>query len=94
VLATRLRLGTILGGEIPDVPASRRFYAGGGGSVRGYEFQAIGPRAPDNNRPFGGLSLVETSVELRRSNIWKRLAASSSSTPAPWGRRSFRPRTS
>jgi translocation and assembly module TamA len=73
VLATRLRLGTILGGEIPDVPASRRFYAGGGGSVRGYEFQAIGPRAPDNNRPFGGLSLVETSVELRRSNIWKRL---------------------
>jgi translocation and assembly module TamA len=73
VLATRLRLGTILGGQIPDVPASRRFYAGGGGAVRGYEFQAIGPRAPDNNRPFGGLSLVETSVELRRKNIWKRL---------------------
>jgi translocation and assembly module TamA len=72
VLATRARLGVILGGAIPDVPASRRFYAGGGGSVRGYEYQAIGPRAPDG-RPFGGLSLLETSVELRRSNIWRRL---------------------
>lgn len=72
VLAGRLRLGLIAGGQIPDVPASRRFYAGGGGSVRGYEFQAVGPRAP-NGKPFGGLSLAETSIELRRSNIFRRL---------------------
>jgi translocation and assembly module TamA len=74
VLAGRLRLGVILGGEIPDVPASRRFYAGGGGSVRGYEYQAVGPRAP-NGKPFGGLSLFETSLELRRSRIWRGLGA-------------------
>ncbi len=68
VIATRVRLGLIAGGQIPEVPASRRFYAGGGGSVRGYEFQAVGPRAPDG-KPFGGLSLAETSLELRRSGL-------------------------
>jgi len=65
VLAGRLKVGAILGGAIPDVPASRRFYSGGGGSVRGYTYQAIGPRYADNT-PKGGLSLVEASVELRR----------------------------
>ena len=65
VLAARLKLGSILGGEIPAVPADRRFYAGGGGSVRGYSYQAVGPRLSDNT-PEGGLSLVETSLEVRR----------------------------
>lgn len=64
VAAGRLRLGTILGGDIPGVPAARRFYSGGGGSVRGYAYQAIGPRLPDNT-PQGGLSLLEASAELR-----------------------------
>ena len=65
VLAGRLKLGSILGGEtVPDVPASRRFYAGGGGSVRGYAYQAIGPHLADNT-PEGGLSLIEASVEMR-----------------------------
>ncbi|HEY3694746.1 MAG TPA: autotransporter assembly complex family protein [Phenylobacterium sp.] len=65
VLAARVRAGEILGGTIPEVPASRRFYAGGGGSVRGYAYQAVGPRLSDNT-PQGGLSLLETSVELRQ----------------------------
>jgi translocation and assembly module TamA len=65
VLAARVRMGSILGGEIPDVPADRRFYAGGGGSVRGYSYQAVGPRLSDNT-PAGGLSLVESSFEVRR----------------------------
>ena len=65
VLATRVKLGAMLGGSIPDVPASRRFYAGGGGSVRGYAYQAIGPRLTDNT-PQGGVSLIETSFELRQ----------------------------
>jgi translocation and assembly module TamA len=64
VAAGRLRLGTIIGGDIPGVPAGRRFYAGGGGSVRGYSYQAIGPRLPDNT-PQGGLSLFEASAEIR-----------------------------
>lgn len=65
VVAGRLRVGSIIGGTIPEVPASRRFYAGGGGSVRGYAFQAIGPRDTENT-PQGGASLLETSIELRQ----------------------------
>ncbi len=66
VLAGRARVGSILGGKIPQVPAADRFFAGGGGSVRGYDFQSIGPHYTDRT-PVGGLSLVETSLELRHT---------------------------
>ena len=46
------------------IAPSRRFYAGGGASVRGYGFQAIGPRDA-NNDPIGGRSLAEFSIEAR-----------------------------
>ncbi|NBB52104.1 BamA/TamA family outer membrane protein [Rhizobium sp. CRIBSB] len=65
VVAGRARLGTILGGEELTVPSDRLFYSGGGGSVRGYEYQGVGPRLPDNT-PRGGLSLFEASIEVRR----------------------------
>lgn len=65
VLAGRFKAGQILGGTMPEVPASRRFYSGGGGSVRGYAYQAIGPRINNSSTPQGGLSLLETSLELR-----------------------------
>ena len=65
VVAGRLHVGSIIGGTIPGVPAPDRFFAGGGGSVRGYSYQDIGPHYADNT-PIGGLSLTETSVELRR----------------------------
>lgn len=64
VLAGRLRLGSIIGGEELSVPSDRLFYAGGGGSVRGYEYQGVGSRLPDNT-PRGGLSLFEASIEAR-----------------------------
>lgn len=65
VVAARLELGSILGGGIPAVPADRRFYSGGGGSVRGFAYQAVGPRLSDNT-PEGGLSLAEASLEVRQ----------------------------
>ena len=65
VLAGRARIGSIIGGEELTVPSDRLFYSGGGGSVRGYSYQSINPRLPDN-RPRGGLSLFETSLEVRR----------------------------
>lgn len=65
VLAGRVRLGSIVGGEELTIPSDRLFYSGGGGSVRGFEYQGVGPRLPDGT-PRGGLSLFETSVELRR----------------------------
>ena len=64
VLAERVRLGTILGAPRDRIAPSRRFYAGGGGSVRGYGYQDIGPRDP-NNDPIGGRSLTEFSIEAR-----------------------------
>ena len=65
VLAGRVRLGSIVGAGELTVPSDRLFYSGGGGSVRGYEFQGVAPRLPDNT-PRGGLSLFEISAEVRR----------------------------
>ncbi len=81
VIAGRFRLGSIVGIERDALAPSRRLYAGGGGSVRGYGYQSIGPRAlrpnprfdpenPDNRPeflsvPIGGRSLTEFAVEGR-----------------------------
>jgi len=64
VLAGRGRFGTLLGADTQQVPAGKRFYAGGGGSIRGYEFQSVGPLDNEND-PLGGRSLLEVSAELR-----------------------------
>jgi translocation and assembly module TamA len=63
-LAGRVRVGTIVGASADRIAPTRRFYAGGGGSVRGYSYQAIGPRDL-NNDPVGGRSLAEAAVEAR-----------------------------
>jgi translocation and assembly module TamA len=64
ILAARAKMGTIVGENLESIPASKRLYAGGGGSVRGFEFQSVGPldRLDD---PTGGRSLFETGIELR-----------------------------
>ena len=64
-LATRLRIGVIGGANRSDVPADERFYAGGGGSIRGYAYQKVGPLDEDGY-PTGGRSLTDWSVELRK----------------------------
>jgi len=64
VVALRGQIGTIWGASISDVPANRRFYAGGGGSVRGYAYQDVGPLNNDND-PVGGKSLFVFSTEVR-----------------------------
>ncbi|QNQ07567.1 autotransporter assembly complex protein TamA [Sphingomonas alpina] len=64
IMAGRVRLGTIVGAPRDAIAPSRRFYAGGGASVRGYGYQDIGPRDP-NNDPIGGRSLTEFSLEAR-----------------------------
>jgi len=65
VAAGRLRLGSVIGASLADIPAARRLYAGGGGSVRGYAYQGVGPRLPDEVTPRGGLGLFEASGEIR-----------------------------
>ncbi len=64
VLAVRGRLGSILGVERDRIPPQRRLYAGGGGSVRGYENRFIGP-LDDSDDPEGGRSVIEAGIEMR-----------------------------
>ena len=64
VLAGRVGLGSIAGADLDEVPSTRRFYAGGGGSVRGYAYRTLSPIGP-LNRITGGRSLFEASVEAR-----------------------------
>ena len=52
VLAGRLRFGTINGIGRNELEPSRRYYGGGGGSVRGYGYQDLGPRAIIANPKF------------------------------------------
>lgn len=64
VIAGRVRAATIQGAVVDNVAPSRRLYAGGGGSVRGYGFQGVGPRDQDG-QATGGASLIEFSLEGR-----------------------------
>ncbi len=64
VLAGRLRIGSIFGASRDRIAPSRRFYSGGGGSVRGFGFQDIGPKDAFDD-PIGGRSLAEAAIELR-----------------------------
>lgn len=64
IAAVRTRLGSILSGDLSDVPAGRRLYAGGGGSLRGYAERKIGP-LDSHDDPTGGRSVVEAVAELR-----------------------------
>ncbi len=63
VLAGRLGLGSIIGSDLDEIPANRRFYAGGGGSVRGFGYRTLSPKFM--GEPIGGRSLLEASVEAR-----------------------------
>jgi translocation and assembly module TamA len=64
VLAGRGRVGSILGIARDDLAPSRRYYGGGGGSVRGYGYQRLGPFDP-NGDPVGGRSVNEFALEAR-----------------------------
>lgn len=64
VLANFVNVGSIAIKGLNDIPPNKRFYSGGGGSVRGYGYQLLGPL--DSQRvPIGGRSLTEFGSELR-----------------------------
>jgi translocation and assembly module TamA len=64
VVAARARFATISGISRDNLAPSRRFYGGGGGSVRGFGYQRLGPLDP-NNDPIGGRSVNEFALEGR-----------------------------
>ena len=63
LFAGRVGVGSIVGASRMDIPADLRFYAGGGGSIRGYAYQMVGPLVGDT--PTGGRSILELSAEFR-----------------------------
>ena len=71
ILAGRLRAGGLVGAPLLSLPPEQRFFAGGGGSARGYDYQSLSPRN-DEGDLIGGRSIVESSVELRwrKSRRW------------------------
>ncbi|WP_244644110.1 autotransporter assembly complex protein TamA [Azorhizobium oxalatiphilum] len=64
ILAGRVSAGSLIGPELLDVPAQRRFYVGGGGTVRGIDYQKASPQTP-NGIVIGGLSYFTASTEMR-----------------------------
>ncbi|RFB03882.1 autotransporter assembly complex protein TamA [Parvularcula marina] len=65
LIAGRARMGATIGASGTDLPATERFFAGGGGSVRGYAFQEAGPIDSETGNPTGGASVAEVNLETR-----------------------------
>jgi outer membrane protein insertion porin family len=60
VLETKVFGGTIIG----DAPVFEKFYAGGLGSIRGFDFRGISPRSGADDDPIGSKWLVTASGEI------------------------------
>ena len=61
----RVSLGMTAKDELSDLPASVRFFAGGDNSVRGYDFETLGPVDMDGD-VIGGSHLLDGSLEIDR----------------------------
>ncbi|KKB86705.1 surface antigen (D15) [Devosia limi DSM 17137] len=64
VLAGRLKAGALVGPSLGEIPPDKLFFAGGGGSVRGYAFKSIGVD-DGNGTVTGGRYVLEGSLEAR-----------------------------
>lgn len=64
VLAGRLKAGALVGPALSEIPPDKLFFAGGGGSVRGYAFKSIGVD-DGNGTVTGGRYVLEGSLEAR-----------------------------
>jgi len=62
-LAMRGQLGSLVGPDLAQAPADDLFYSGGGGTVRGQEYQSLG--VPVGTQTIGGRSFLGLSAELR-----------------------------
>jgi translocation and assembly module TamA len=67
-VAGRIRIAATAGSGLNALPVNKRVYSGGGSSVRGYDFQAVGPLDVDGV-PIGGRSAVEAALEARAKII-------------------------
>lgn len=63
VLAGRAAVGSVFGPDTAQTPDNMLFFAGGGGSVRGYGYKNIG--VDEGGTTSGGKSKIELSLEAR-----------------------------
>lgn len=71
VLAGRLLIGSVIGSDLDATPPDFLFFSGGGGTVRGQQYQSLGLDQPDGETS-GGRSFLGVSGEIRqliRGNI-------------------------
>lgn len=70
-IIARGRLGSTWTQEFHQLPASVRFFAGGAQSVRGYDYQSLGPK-DNTGKVIGGKHLMIGSIEFDHSfgNKW------------------------
>ncbi|MCU7929498.1 MAG: autotransporter assembly complex protein TamA [Candidatus Thiodiazotropha sp. (ex Codakia rugifera)] len=64
-LLSRLELGTTWADDLKELPPSKRFFAGGDNTVRGFGYQDLGPRDEDGD-VIGGRYITVGSLELER----------------------------
>lgn len=62
--ALRGQLGSVIGPALSNAPTDFLFYSGGGGTVRGHDYQALGVTQP-NGAVSGGRSFLALSGEVR-----------------------------
>lgn len=87
ILASRLAAGYALpAGRARDLLPNKRFYAGGAGSMRGYQRHQLGPR-DSNGKPIGGMARLEASVEIRVPLLWRLCGALFCDAGQVWNRR-------
>ena len=61
---------SLLDGDFHDLPPSIRFFAGGDRSVRGYDYQALGPKNLEG-QVIGGKNLLVSSIEYEHKILDK-----------------------
>jgi translocation and assembly module TamA len=71
VLAVRALAGVAQGAGEFSLPPDQRFYAGGSGTIRGYQYQAVGPQFPvtpefPTQTPKGGTGIAAGTLEWRQ----------------------------
>lgn len=71
---TNVQVGATQADTLDDVPVSKRFFAGGDNSIRGYDLDQLGPEDEDGD-VIGGRYLLTGSLELERRLVGKWSAA-------------------
>jgi translocation and assembly module TamA len=65
VIALRALVGSVQGASTFELPPDQRFYAGGSATIRGYDYQSVGPQFVDGV-PEGGTAIDAGTIEYRQ----------------------------